>query len=338
MGEPSHSALFENAISVTPIDSTTYSANLDPQWCIGQVPHGGYTASIFYRAAAPIALQITYLRRTTIGPAILKIQNTKIGSRVSTIHVSLLQLPDGVALSGAISKDSKLEVKAAAYINTSPPDTEGGPSYNGTWELGPAPVPGTRSDGLVDLLALAKNKRDGAWVEFPLLSPVMAAMRNLEVYAPNLLMSASLETRANQVVDQWVRFTPGGKVARWSNEAVMFLVDIFPAGLDRLAAMESHRLLSEDVPHREAPENAAAKDNFWYPTVSLNIDLKTRLPIEGVEWLYSRVVTRKVQGSRADLDVVVLDQMGDLVATSTQVALVVDASRNSKGRDSGGKL
>lgn len=34
MAEPCHSAEFEKAINVTPIDSHTYSAYLDPQWCI----------------------------------------------------------------------------------------------------------------------------------------------------------------------------------------------------------------------------------------------------------------------------------------------------------------
>jgi hypothetical protein len=317
------------------------------------VPHGGYTASIFYRAAAvhfannfghrfpyapqPISLQLSYLRRTTIGPAILKIENTKIGSRVSTIHVSLLQAPDGATLSDVNGKDGKLEIKAAAYINASPPDTEAGPSYNGTWELGPAPVPGTLSDGSVDLLALAKYKRDGPWAQQQPIS-AMAATRNLEVYTPALHVPKSLETREKQVVDQWQRFAPGGKVARWSNEAVMFLVDIFPAALDRLAAMESHRLQDEEASQTKAPGSVAAKGPFWFPTVSLNIDLKTRLPPEGVEWLHSRVVTRMLRGGRADLDVVVLDQHGELVATSTQVALVVDASRNIKGRDSGRKL
>jgi hypothetical protein len=33
MTEPSH---FEKAIAVTPIDASTYSANLDPSWCIGK--------------------------------------------------------------------------------------------------------------------------------------------------------------------------------------------------------------------------------------------------------------------------------------------------------------
>jgi acyl-CoA thioesterase FadM len=71
---------------------------------------------------------------------------------------------------------------------------------------------------------------------------------------------------------------------------------------------------------------------FWYPTVTMNIDLKSRLPREGVEWLHTRVITRMLRGSRADLEVLILDQDGGLVATSTQVALVVDPARNGKGR------
>ena len=71
---------------------------------------------------------------------------------------------------------------------------------------------------------------------------------------------------------------------------------------------------------------------FWYPPVIMDIDLKTRLPPSGMEWLYSRVVTRMVRGSLADLEVLILDQDGELIATSTQVALVVDPARNVKGR------
>jgi hypothetical protein len=36
MTEPAHSTTFEKAIHVTPIDTNTYSAHLDPSWCIGQ--------------------------------------------------------------------------------------------------------------------------------------------------------------------------------------------------------------------------------------------------------------------------------------------------------------
>ncbi|KAL4899424.1 thioesterase-like superfamily-domain-containing protein [Aspergillus multicolor] len=46
---------------------------------------------------------------------------------------------------------------------------------------------------------------------------------------------------------------------------------------------------------------------FWYPTVSMNIQLKTRL---GVKWLQLRVVTRMLRGSRADREVLILDEAG----------------------------
>ena len=71
---------------------------------------------------------------------------------------------------------------------------------------------------------------------------------------------------------------------------------------------------------------------FWYPTVTLNIDMKKHLPKEGVEWLYSRIVTKVVRGGRTDLDVTVLDENGEVIALSTQVGLVVSASRNVGSR------
>jgi hypothetical protein len=281
----------------------------------------------------PISLQISYLRRTAIGAAILKVENLKFGARVSTVHISLSQLPEGATPSTTLNEDNGLEVKAVAYVNLSPPEAESGPCYKGTWGLQPAPAVGSRPDGSVDLSGLVENQRDGTWVRIPPPSPAMIASKNLEIYGPRALLPATLETRIRQIAEHWARFAPDGQVARWSNEAVMFLVDIFPAGLDRMAAMESSRLLDQQGLQWKPHDAAATKGPFWFPTVSMNIDLKTRLPPEGVEWLYSRVVTRMLRGGRADLDVVVLDEKGGLVATSTQVALVVDASRNMKGRE-----
>jgi acyl-CoA thioesterase FadM len=114
-----------------------------------------------------------------------------------------------------------------------------------------------------------------------------------------------------------------------------------------MGAMEIMRLLATGAGGRTsagpAEESGAAALNcrattdqelaqFWYPTVTMNIDLKTRLPPSSVEWLHSRVVTRMVRESRADLEVLILDQDGQLTATSTQAALVVDPARNVKGR------
>ncbi|KAL3487471.1 thioesterase-like superfamily-domain-containing protein [Aspergillus germanicus] len=364
MAEPAHSSTFEKAIAVTPIDTNTYSAYLDPSWCIGQVPHGGYTASVLYRTAThfaqkvatttsraqehaqqPIGLQITFQRRTFAGPAILSVQEVKLGARISTIHVTLSQVRDERAV--AISKSSKLpdrsdlEVKVLAYVTLSPPAAEEGPAVTGPWALSPASPPGSLAGGAIDFNALGENGFDGEWKAGPVASPTLHAAKHLQAYSPaSTLRPKTVEERAKQVVDQWSRFAPGGVLARWSNEAVVYLADIFPAALDRLGAMEDMAAL------RATEGNANSGDGnkvatgeglvqFWYPTVTMNIDLKSRLPREGLEWLHTRVVTRMLRGSRADLEVHILDQDGGLVATSTQVALVVDPARNGKGRGEG---
>ncbi|EAW22563.1 thioesterase family protein [Aspergillus fischeri NRRL 181] len=349
MAEPCHSAEFEKAINVTPIDSHTYSAYLDPQWCIlsgkFNLPRH-IDATVYFRETKcnqfrstpePIGMQLSFLRRTVVGPAVLRVQDIKIGARISTIHVTLSQRPDRP---GTASDKDDLEVKVVGYITVSPPDMEEGPIRKGTWGLSPPPVSGSLAIGSVNLEALAANGTDGAWMRLPRPPPAVTAPQHLEIYTPRPQGPMTLESRQKQVVDQWARFIPGGKkVARWSNEAVMFLADMFPAALDRMGAMETSRLLAmEGVQEGELQGNAHDKGAFWYPTVTLNIDLKTRIPPEGVEWLQSRVVTRMLRGSRADLDVVILDPQGELIALSTQVALVVNASRNTKGRAKSEKL
>lgn len=76
----------------------------------------------------------------------------------------------------------------------------------------------------------------------------------------------------------------------------------------------------------------------WYPTVVLNIDFKKALPEAGVEWLFVRAVTKQIRNGRMDIDVVILDEDGDIVALSQHVALAVDSSRNVAKRKNGSKI
>jgi hypothetical protein len=221
-----------------------------------------------------------------------------------------------------------------AHVTVSPSKYEKSTPVYGPWKIHPPPAPGARADGTVDFTRLVEEGKDGAWVKYPEQPLIHSAARQLEVYEPRLLTSASIQDQASRIIDQWARFTPGGKFARWSNESMLFLIDMFPGGFDKLGAMESRRMMVAD----DLTEARATKKKFWFPTVSMNIDLKTRIPPEGVEWLYTRVVSRMIRGSRADIDVTVLDSQGELMGIGTQISLVVDSSRNLKGSTAGGKL
>ena len=70
----------------------------------------------------------------------------------------------------------------------------------------------------------------------------------------------------------------------------------------------------------------------------LNIDFKKELPEEGVEWLFVRVQAKQIKNGRMDLDVVIIDEEGDIVALSQHVALVLSAERNIAARKSGSKI
>lgn len=68
----------------------------------------------------------------------------------------------------------------------------------------------------------------------------------------------------------------------------------------------------------------------WYPTLSLSLELKALPPPgRGWEWLFMRVECHTICNGRMDLDVVICDEEGTIVAVSKHMALVVDVSRNS---------
>lgn len=283
---------------------------------------------------------------------IISVQEIKLGARVSTIHVTLLQARNERAAAAAAAAAATgtalktrdrnhLEVKVLAYVTLSPPAAEEGPAVKGPWDLSPPLPPGSGAGGAIDFISLCENEVDGEWKAGPVAPPTLHAAKHLLAYSPaSTLRPKTVEERARQVVDQLSRFAPGGTLARWSNEAVMYLVDIFPAALDRLCAMEEMGILraADGSTGAGSGSKVAIEEglvHFWYPTVTMNIDLKSRLPREGVEWLHTRVVTRMLRGNRADLEVLILDQDGGLVATSTQVALVLDSTRNGYGRGEG---
>ena len=296
------------------------------------VPHGGYTTAVIYNLAlthfkhahpnlydtpaSPISIQLSFLRRTAAGPATFEVEDVKLGARTSIIHIKLLQPSE--------KKTGQLEAKVVGYITVSPPSAEVGISAPTGWRAHPVPVPGSLPGGAVDLKKLAQTGRDGAWTKLETPFPEFRrASCQLELYGPGKGETQQQRT-GSMAIDQWARFRPGGdENGRWTDAAVVYLLDMFPMALDGFDAVSATA-----VAKAEGAKVPEIKAKFWYPTVTLNIDMKKHLPAAGVEWLYSRIVTKVVRDGRTDLDVTVLDEKGEVVALSTQVGLVVSASRN----------
>jgi hypothetical protein len=261
-------------------------------------------------------MQLSFLRRTASGPALFEVEDVKLGARTSTIHIKLLQPSE--------KKPGSQDLMVAGYVTVSPPEAEVGISATTGWKPHPPPAPGSRADGSVDLAKLGRTGADGVWTK---LDPPFPAFRKaaaqIELYGPGV--GETQQKRSGSMgIDQWSRFRPGGDGnGRWTDAAVAYLVDMFPMALDGFDTM------SATAAARESGTSVAEqRAKFWYPTVTLNVDMKKHLPAEGVEWLYSRIVTKVVRDGRTDLEVTVLDEAGEVVALSTQVGLVVSASRN----------
>ncbi|KAI0844406.1 thioesterase-like superfamily-domain-containing protein [Daldinia vernicosa] len=295
---------FSEATAVEALDSHTYSANFESEWCVGSVPHGGVVTSIFLRVAAThfrttlaaqnqphtISLHVEFLRRTQEGSATLVVRDVKLGRQTSTIHI-------------ALSQEGREEV--VGYLTHSNLAAEAGLSLKTLWSLYPSPPLRPTS-----FAALLESGKDASWAEqtdkphskFRKVSNRVRTFlpRNGQV-APGL-------------IDQWVRLDSG---ERFTNESLGFVSDHFPSVVYGLWNMEKGNI---------------RPPVFWYPTVVLNLDIKKALPPEGVEWLFSRVRAKCIKNGRMDLEVVIMDETGEVVALSHHVVLIVGAERNMAAR------
>jgi len=204
------------------------------------------------------------------------------------------------------------------YITQSNMHKEEGVTFSTGWKLEPAPPP-------VDLKALDKNQ-DENWASaggtpFP---DFRKATTKPQFFYPRI---RSKEPRFS---DEWIRFANGEK---WTNASVGFVADMWP--------MPVERFLSGSDPYdvSATKETKSKQPRMWYPTLLLNLDFKKPLPDEGVEWLFARVGTKQIKNGRMDIEVIIRDEEGEIVALSHHASLALDASRNTaKRKPAGSKI
>ncbi|KAJ9626351.1 hypothetical protein H2203_003983 [Taxawa tesnikishii (nom. ined.)] len=254
-------------------------------------------------------MHLEYLRRTEIGPAYFVVKEVKLGRQMSTIHITL-------------SQGEREEV--LAYITNSDIAAESGISFETGWKLHPAPYS-------VDMTALRAGK-DSQWQEQTSMpyAGFRKASRNVRFFFPKegqLLRSLN---------DQWICMGTGEK---FTNDSLGFVADMFPQVIESYRNGSDPYSVGKEESSTEEDKKKRGMAKFWYPTVLLNLDVKKALPEEGVEFLFVRTRAKQIKNGRYDLEIVVLDETGDIVALSHHVCLVLSAERNmAKRSKKDGKL
>lgn len=232
------------------------------------------------------------------------VEDIKLGSRVSLIHVTLHQ-------------EGRLTV--AGYLTVSDEFSETGIS-----------IPANPDNLGVPLSSppVVENNRQSEWNKVMIPHPEFRrASSRVELYK-------RYDNGSVPGDGQWARLRPegpNGSIENWTMESVAFLCDILPTVLGRL-----ERTVQED--RKRADKSTQEPVPVWFPTLALNIDFKRCELGEGHEWLYSHICIKSVQNGRMDVEVVIFDAAGKLVAVATQVALIMSSERNPVRRNMKQKL
>ncbi|OCK84128.1 hypothetical protein K432DRAFT_320920 [Lepidopterella palustris CBS 459.81] len=284
------------ATAIKALDSHTYSSIFPADWCIGKVPHGGFVTGCFLGVVST-HFNTTLSRQNqphTITLHLEFLRRTQEGPAIFKVQdVKLGRQASVVHVS--MSQDGREEV--VGYITNSNFHTEEGVSFDTKYELHPPAPP-------VDFLKLKDNK-DENWArqeKLPFPNFRKATQKVKWFFPRNGQAMKSL-------ADEWLCFTNGEK---FTNTSLGYVADMFP------------QIVENYKDEKAGP--------FWYPTLLLNLDIKKPLPEEGVEWLFARVRSKQIKNGRLDLEVIVLDEGGDIVALSHHVCLVLDAGRNLAAR------
>ncbi|KAL9614756.1 MAG: hypothetical protein Q9167_000747 [Letrouitia subvulpina] len=345
---------FAQATAVNAIDSHHYALDFPPDWCVGSVPHGGLVTACVLSAAkthfstthAPrnqphtIALHLSFLRRTAIGAARLAIRDIKLGRRTSTVHITLTQGP------GYDNDNDSSPPRVVGYLTQSNLRDETGISLPTHYQLHPPPLPAPSST------AGLKEGKDPNWVRGARKHPGFRKVTGQVCWYVPRRGSGGGGGQPKALVDEWMCFSRPG--SRFTTTSLGYVIDSFPQvveGYPDEEVVRAQRIAEGSVALEEVDgegggegEGEGGKNSSpgvkWYPTLVLNLEVKKLLPEEGVEWLFVRVRAKEIKNGRMDLEVVVLDEGGELVAISNHVCLVLPFERNTKksGREAKGKL
>ncbi|KAL7941178.1 thioesterase-like superfamily domain-containing protein [Trichoderma barbatum] len=321
-------ASLQEETAIRRLDEKTFAANLSPSFCVGAVPNGGYVACIFLRVAKEylahknqpdtITAHWEFLNRTISGPAFLVVEEAKAGRSISVLHISLYQghllAEEPWILTDAQPGKPKSDRAVVAYLTNRSIAAENGISLPTGWSLQAQLPPPADFDQLL-------AHKDPHWDNLDLvIQRRVTVMKQLRFFYNR---AAFAKSGTDSSFDLWTCTSNGEP---FKSTSLGFVVDCTGAFISEL-----HRPRSNDDPPA-ADGELTRKTALWYPTLAMNLEVKKALPEEGVRWLLLRTSAKQVYNGRFDVEIIVLDTAGDLVALSHHVAMVVNFAKNTSKR------
>lgn len=271
-----------------------------------------------------------YPSRSEAGPAVVVIEEVKLGPQLSTLHLTLWQC--GLLASAPWITPSVSRRTILAYTNHTRLDTFTGMTVPTSYEASPAaelpPIP--------DFASMKSQAQgvDDTWEESSPPAPVSAIQRSLGNWR---FLVPRGQPMVPGMVDVWMCRSNGERITQ---SALPYVMDSFPFNLHTfLMDPELRKLMEAEAPQRDNKAKHSkdvtedrGRASLWFPTVVLNLEVKSSLPKEGVEWLAMRLASKQMKDGRFDLDVQLRDVDGELLALSHHVAMIVEIERNTTKR------
>lgn len=258
-----------------------------------------------------------------VGPAIITVEEVKIGTTLSTLHVTLWQ---GKGMLNEAPWITRSETKRCilAYATQTNFKTLGGYSI----ETGFKQLDQQTRPAKPDLEALLRNGKVNLWREsVPPAGSVARSNNFWRMFVP------SEGPFSPGVLDVWMCTRSGEPIKQ---EMMPFVVDSVPYDMttftvtpEMYAAHRNKDIARDSAAKRdELEERKKERAGFWFPTVVLDLENKVTLPAEGVRWVNMRLTIKLMENGRFDLNVMMRDEQGAIIAVSNQVALIISMERN----------
>ena len=148
-------------------------------------------------------------------------------------------------------------------------------------------------------------------------------------------------TSLTDTVEEWITFA--NPRDRFTSNSLGYVADTWPQIVDAYVPGSPYSAAGMvAVSSRMRPDQGIVLDEanrqkwvrYWYPTLSMNLQVHNSLPETGVQWLWLKVWATEIAGGRMDVQILIAD-VERVVASGYLSVMVVEQERNQRAKPRG---